>query len=42
MMFKDNKYFLFYSSSWVTMPSYKVGVVVADSVLGDRGVCQEQ
>ena len=35
MMFKDNKYFLFYSSSWVTMPSYKVGVAVADSVLGE-------
>ena len=35
MMFKDNKYFLFYSSSWVTMPSYKVGVAVGDSVLGE-------
>ena len=35
MMFKDNKYFLFYSSSWVTMSSYKVGVAVADSLLGE-------
>lgn len=35
MMFKDDKYFLFYSSSWVTMTSYKVGVAVADSVLGE-------
>ena len=35
MMFKDNKYFLFYSSSWVTLPSYKVGVAVADCVLGE-------
>ena len=35
MMFKDDKYFLFYSSSWVTMTSYKVGVAVSDSVLGE-------
>ena len=35
MMFKDDKYFLFYSSSWVTMTSYKVGVAVADSVQGE-------
>ena len=29
-----SRYYLFYSSSWVTSPSYKVEVAVADSVTG--------
>ena len=31
---RGSRYYLFYSSSWVTSPSYKVEVAVADSVTG--------
>ena len=32
MMKRDGKYFLFYSSGWVSMSSYHVGVAVANSI----------
>ena len=32
MMKKNGKYFLFYSSGWVSMSSYHVGVAVANSI----------
>ena len=34
LMHRASRYYLFYSSSWVTSPSYKVEVAVADSVTG--------
>lgn len=35
MMFRESRYYLFYSSSWVTSEAYKVGVAVSDSMMGD-------
>ena len=32
MMKKDGKFYLFYSSGWVSMSSYHVGVAVADNI----------
>ena len=32
MMFKEGNYFLFYSSSWVTMSSYKVEVALSSNI----------
>ena len=34
LMFKEGEYYLFYSSSWVQLPSYHVGVAMAKSVMG--------
>ena len=34
LMFKEGEYYLFYSSSWVQLPSYHVGVARAKSVMG--------
>ena len=34
LMYKQGKYYLFYSSSWVQLPSYHIGVARASSVVG--------
>ena len=34
LKYLEGRYYLFYSSSWVQLPSYHVGVAVAESVTG--------
>ena len=34
MIYRSGQYYLFYSSSWVTLSSYHVGVAVSSSVTG--------
>ena len=34
MMYRNGTYYLFYSSSWVQLSSYHVGVARADNVMG--------
>jgi len=34
MMYKEDNYFLFYSSSWFTLPSYHMGVARSKSIMG--------
>ena len=34
LKYREGLYYLFYSSSWVQLPTYHVGVAVAESVTG--------